>query len=218
MSSCTCPLPKVVQSRRLPLLASTQTRAVELKVACSLMRRPAPYKRRRVVRLAGVGSRTKDFFLQSNEPAAVSPNVSDTISHTNTSPPSPSPLLAAAQLRMSTTTTCQCLADGSPLTPVVLGHIRKLAKENTSLREELTSAMRKTITIESVKQNDKKFSAAVCSGLPNYDAFEVLCDHLGPKQKHLGPMVERKARVKLLCYKKKKETESTPLSICSTEG
>ena len=78
------------------------------------------------------------------------------------------------------------LADGNPLQPDVLELIRKLAKENTSLREELECAMRKTITTESVKQNDKKFSAAVCSGLPNYDAFKVLCDPLGSKAKHPG--------------------------------
>ena len=67
----------------------------------------------------------------------------------------------------------------------VLELIRKLAKENTSLREELASAIRRTITTESVKQNDKKFS--VCPGLPNYDAFEVLCDPLGPKAKAPEP-------------------------------
>ena len=95
------------------------------------------------------------------------------------------------------------LADGSPLTPGVLGHIRKLAKENTSLREELTSAKRKSITIiESVKQNDKKFS--VCSGLPNYDAFEVLCGHLGPKAKAPGPDGGEESRGKAALLQKEK--------------
>ena len=78
------------------------------------------------------------------------------------------------------------LADGNSLQPGVLELIRKLAKENTSLREELASAMRKTITTESVKQNDKTFSVCSGHGLPNCDSFEVLCDPWDQKQKHPG--------------------------------
>ena len=91
-----------------------------------------------------------------NVPAAVSSNVSDAISHTNTSPPSPSPLCSGATASVDHDY-LPVLADGNPLQPGVLELIRKLAKENTSLREELASAMRKTITTESVKQNDKNF-------------------------------------------------------------
>ena len=130
-----------------------------------------------------VGGDSDDHGKPSNVPVALSSNVSDTISNMNTSPPSPSQLCSGATASVDHDYLPE-LSDGNPLPPHVLGHIPKLAKENTSLREELASAKRKTITIESVKQNDNKFSA--CSGLPNYDAFEVLCDHLGPKAKAPG--------------------------------
>ena len=86
----------------------------------------------------------------------------------------------------------------------MLEHIQKLEKENTSLnslREELASAKRKTISIESVKHNNEEFSA--CTGLQNCDVFEVLCDHLRPKAKALQ-WWRGKATIKLLCSKKKK--------------
>ena len=149
-----------------------------------------PLKRRRGKLAEEVGG--DDDGEPSKVPAALSSSVSDT------SRPSPSPFCATASVDHDY---LPVLPDGNPLPPGVLEHIQKLEKENTSLREELASVKRKTISIESVKHNDEEFSA--CTGLPNYDVFEVLCDHLRPKAKALR-WWRGKATIKLLCSKKKK--------------
>ena len=75
------------------------------------------------------------------------------------------------------------LPGGEPLPVGVLEHIQALQKENFALKEELASAKQKTISLLSVKHDDKDFSA--CTGLPSYGVFKVLCDHLQPKAEKL---------------------------------
>ena len=75
------------------------------------------------------------------------------------------------------------LPGGVPLPPGVLEHIRKLQEENQRLKDQSCSLLAKSISLEAVKGDDEMFSA--CTGLPDHQVFQSLCEYLQPKAERM---------------------------------
>ena len=101
------------------------------------------------------------------------------MSEGNPEPPDSDPVRAFALDHDYTAT----LPGGAQLPPGVLEHIRRLERENASLREQVMSLKAKTISIESLREDDEGVCAV--TGLPSYSVFKDIFDYLEPSAKRL---------------------------------
>lgn len=75
------------------------------------------------------------------------------------------------------------LPGGAQLPPGVLEHIRRLERENASLREQVMSLKAKMISIELLREDYEGFCAV--TGLSSYSVFKDIFDYLEPSAKLL---------------------------------